>query len=153
LLKPITWIPSAIAAKALVEMRRSSAQIVHLAHPRPVSWSAVFETLSITLDIPLVSYTEWLARLEKSGQALATASVEAEAKAIGNNPALLLIDFFRGASMDVDPSKEAMGQCILSLDQAKKASRTLRDENLRQLGVEDVNQWLGYWKSAGSLPH
>jgi hypothetical protein len=133
-------------------MRYSPAEIVHLVHPRPVLWSTVFETLSISLDIPLVPYAEWLAGLEKSKQALATASAEVEARAIGNNPALRLMEFFRGASMDIDPSKEGMGLCSLSVDQAKRASQTLRDENLRQLGVEDVNQWLGYWKRTGSLP-
>jgi hypothetical protein len=89
--------------------------------------------------------------LEKSREAIANGSVEVEAEAIRSNPALRLIDFFRGASMGVDLDKEAMGLPRLSLDQAKKASQTLRDENLSQIGVEDVNQWLRYWKSIGLL--
>jgi hypothetical protein len=87
--------------------------------------------------------------LEKSRKAFVTANAEVEANAIRDNPALRLIDFFRGLSTEADIRKETIR---LSLDQAKKASQTLRDENLRQLGVSDVNQWDGYWKSIGSLP-
>ena len=132
-------------------MRRSSAQVVHLAHPRPVLWSTIFEAFSTILNIPLVPYTEWVARLEKSGEVLATASAEEEATAIRNNPALRLIEFFRGISMDVDPSKE-MGLPSLSLDEAKNASKTLRDEKLCPLSVADVKQWISYWRGTGSLP-
>jgi hypothetical protein len=66
-----------------------------------------------------------------------TASAEVEANAIQDNPALWLIDFFRGLSTEVDLSK---GTIRLLIDQAKTASQTLRDENSRQLGVSDVNQ-------------
>ncbi|KIM81361.1 hypothetical protein PILCRDRAFT_821447 [Piloderma croceum F 1598] len=141
----VEWIPSAIAAKAVTEMRRLSTRIVHLAHPRPISWSTLFEAFSDTLNIPLVPFAEWLARLEKSREALATASAEEEAKAIRNNPALRLIEFFRGIS-----SHEATS-LSLSLDEAEKASETLRDENLSQLSVADVKLWVSYWRGTGSL--
>jgi len=145
--KLVEWIPSAIAVKAVAEMRCSSAQIVHLAHPRPVLWSTLFEAFSEILNIPLVPFAEWLARLEKSREALATASTEEEAKAIRNNPALQLILFFRDVF-----SKEAMGLPSLSLDEAKKASETLRNENFCPLSVADVELWVSYWRRTGSLP-
>jgi hypothetical protein len=141
----VAWIPSAIAAKAVTEMRRSSARIVHVAHPRPISWSTLFEAFSDSLNIPLVPFAEWLARLEKSREVLATASAEEEAQAIRNNPALRLIEFFRSIS-----SHEATSLPNLSLNEAKKASETLRDENLSPLSVADVKMWVSYWNGTGS---
>jgi hypothetical protein len=145
--KLVEWVPSVAAAKAVTEMRCSSAQIVHLAHPRPVLWSTLFEAFSDTLNIRLVPFSEWLARLERSREALTTASAEEEAKAIRNNPALQLIHFFRAVY-----SKEATGLPSLSLDEAKKASETLRDDNLCPLSVVDVELWVSYWRRTGSLP-
>jgi hypothetical protein len=133
-------------------MRRSSTRIAHLAHPRPVPWSNIFEAFSTALNIPLVPYSEWLARLEKSAEDLATVSAEIEAEAIRHSPALRLIDFFREASVDFGPSTGARGMPSLSLERAKKASQTFGDLNLRQLSSEDVNHWLWYWKSVGFMP-
>lgn len=150
-MKAISWVPSAVTAKVIAEMRQSSALVVHLNHPRPVLWSSLFESFSSTLGIPLVSYAEWLSRLEKEAQAISGLSAEAEAAAIQSNPALRLISFYRRASMNGGSSMEAMGTQILSLEDAKKASVTMRDENLKQLGSENVKRWLAYWRSTGFL--
>lgn len=149
--KPITWIPSAIAAKVVAEMRISAPQVVHLTHPRPVLWSTIFKVFSSALNIQLVSYAEWLARLEISASVNSSSSAELEADTIRSNPALRLINFFRGVSMDLDSSREALGIPMLSLDEAKKVSSTLQGGNLRELGTEDVLRWLGYWRSSSFL--
>lgn len=47
-----------------------SPSVVNVVHPRPVSWTKVFNTISNTLGshIPLVSYHDWLAKLEDAAQ-------------------------------------------------------------------------------------
>jgi thioester reductase-like protein len=140
----ISWIPLTSAAKAIVEMRFSSAQFVHLVHPRPVPWSTVFGAFCSLLAIPLVPYSKWLSRLEGSSQAITTASAKAPTEALKNNPALRLIEFFRS---DVMGLASAKGIPLLSLDEAQKASETLRGDKLAQLGIEDVKRWIDYWRS------
>ncbi|KIM78762.1 hypothetical protein PILCRDRAFT_10982 [Piloderma croceum F 1598] len=140
----VSWIPLAGAAKAIAEMRFASAQFVHLAHPRPVPWSTVFDAFCSLLTVPLVPYSEWLSRLEESGQ---SASAKAPMEALQSNPALRLIEFFRSDVMGLASAKGIP----LSLDEAQKASETLRVDNLAQLGIEDIKRWIDYWRSTGFI--
>ncbi|KIM81777.1 hypothetical protein PILCRDRAFT_8450 [Piloderma croceum F 1598] len=144
----ISWIPLAIAAKAITEMRLSSAHFIHLTHPHPVLWSDIFGALCGLLAIPIVPYSVWLSRLEASGKATATTSAKAPIDAFQKNPALHLIEFFR---CDVMGLASARGIPPVSLDEAQKASETLRGDKLVQLGIGDVKRWVDYWRSTGFI--
>ena len=136
----VAWLPSDVAAKALMDMRRSPPGFLHLAHPRPVRWSAIAQYTSEAVGLPIVSYPDWLELLEHHLH-------------VGDsNPASRLIDFFRTASMDGDDREEAMGLPRLELVHAQEVSHTLNDENLRQIGRDDVERWLVHWRDVKFLP-
>lgn len=142
-----------MTAKVIAETRHSTALVTHLTHPRPVQWSSVFSAFSSSLDLPIVPYSEWLHRLEKRTSELVGSSAEVEAAAYSEIPALKLMDFFIGAAGGNKDAKHvvAVGLQLLSLDEAKKASLTMRDENLQQVGQKDVQKWLEYWSSTSFL--
>ncbi|TFY63805.1 hypothetical protein EVG20_g6168 [Dentipellis fragilis] len=146
----VSWIPLDLAATAVDEFRHSSSEIVHLIHPRPVPWSTVFRAFSSALNIPLIPYADWLARLDKSAEGV---QPFADTNEFSNNPALRLLDWFHSAWSDNGAkATEALGFPKLQTVNAKLASPTLADEHLAQVGEKDVLSWVGYWKSSGFLP-
>ncbi|KAA1470564.1 acetyl-CoA synthetase-like protein [Dentipellis sp. KUC8613] len=146
----VSWIPLDLAATAVDEFRHSSSEIVHLIHPRPVPWSTVFRAFSSALNIPLIPYADWIARLDKSAEGVRPF---ADTNEFSNNPALRLLDWFHSAWSDNSAeATEALGFPKLQTVNAKLASPTLADENLAQVGEKDVLSWVGYWKSSGFLP-
>ncbi|OBZ79958.1 L-aminoadipate-semialdehyde dehydrogenase large subunit [Grifola frondosa] len=150
--KEIAWIPADTAATCLIEMRNSPVPVLHLVHPKPVPWSTIFQYVANTYNIPLVSYTAWLDLLEESNKELEKGEVLTKEVA-NQNPALLLLDFFRAiGSVGDDAYSEAMGLARLSVAEAQRVCRGLKDENIVPLGAEDVGRWLAYWKSVGFLP-
>lgn len=139
-------MPLHTAAKALIEMMDVMQQVLHLTHPRPVQGAVISESLSLTLGLPLVSYTEWLARLERSaGEANEPSQVPGDA----SNPALGLLDYFRKLEVGTNPSKEALGLPRLGVQEGVKASPALR--NAVPLARRDVDQWISRWEDAGFL--
>ncbi len=142
-------------------MRDSPTGVLHVAHPRPVTWDTVFDPLASLLDVPLVPYAEWFARLEKSLNDVESqqGSNVSDSSTTIDNPALKLIDFFR-ASFEVTETTEAMRLAResmgllpkVTLDKSVLASKTLQDENLPQLGREDAEKWVLHWKEIGFLP-
>lgn len=124
-------------------MRHSKSRLLHLAHPRPVAWSAISGGVSARLGIHTKPYSEWLSLLEESG----TKTTDVEGL-----PALRIIDFFRTASMEDGESVEAMGLPRLAVTEAKKESVTLADENLRQISLQDISQWISNWMVTGFIP-
>ncbi|KAF7984474.1 hypothetical protein HWV62_14586 [Athelia sp. TMB] len=149
----VSWISAATTARVIAETRHSTALVTHLTHPRPVLWSSIFSAFSSALDLPVVPYAEWLRRLEECSSSIVGASADAEIAAHREVPALKLMDFFisAGASTEGVKNVEAMGLALLSLDEAKKASATMRDGKLPQVCQEDVEQWLDYWWGTGFL--
>ncbi|KAI5119730.1 hypothetical protein M0805_008660 [Coniferiporia weirii] len=143
----ISWIAIDTAARAVAEMRNSRVQVLHLAHPNPVSWASLFGPISVDLGIPLVPYADWLARLEESRTAGSSGDVgindDADAKV---NPAILIIDFFRSAAFASQKDGEAMGLKRLALDGALRVSQAMRDAGAQSLSIESVRQWVAYWK-------
>ncbi|KAG8930870.1 hypothetical protein FRC02_003563 [Tulasnella sp. 418] len=143
----VSWLPLHTAATAIIEMRDSSSEVLHLAHPRSVSWTEIFTPIAQALNVPLVPYSEWVARLDES---LRTAKSEMEA--VRENPALRLIDFFRSNNADtVPPGREAGGLPKLATDIAVQVAPSLQEQNLPQLGEKDALSWVNYWKSTGFL--
>ncbi|EPQ49802.1 hypothetical protein GLOTRDRAFT_141659 [Gloeophyllum trabeum ATCC 11539] len=142
----VSWLPADVAGASLVEMRRSSAPILHLAHPKPVPWSTVLKPLSEKMGVPLVPYSDWLAKLEATISSHAHVAV---AQATGN-PALRNMDFFRGAEKtSTDRELEAMGFPRLVVEVAKREAPSL--QKVTALGADDVDRWLSYWRAVGFL--
>lgn len=143
----------------MIDFLDSSETVVHLVHPKPVPWPAVFGPFAEFLDIPLMSYGEWLKRLEDSRKVLSESEVELMKKI----PALKLLDFFRvnGQAQELGDNTErehtqaeasevsgaeGINMPLLAIDNACKASQTLANPNLSKLGVDDAKKWLIYWR-------
>lgn len=142
----VSWIPLHTAARALIEMRDADQQILHLSHPHPVSWSRVSQFLSRTLNVPLISYEDWLARLEYSAGSIGAGSRNSEED---SNPALRLLYYFRALEVSNNVAKEALGLPKLSVLEGTKVSTTLRDA--LPLNDMDVAHWINGWEKAGFL--
>ena len=142
-IQSISWIPSTSAGRAITEIRHSSSWFVHLAHPHPVPWGTIFGAFSALLGVPLFPYSEWLACLEESGKATREKNDD-----LWNNPTLRIIEFFRTDSMGIASARIIS---LLLIDEAQKVSETLCDDNIPQLGIEDVKRWLDYWRNMGLL--
>lgn len=141
-LKDISWIPAEAAAQAVVELRRSTAPVLHLANPHPVPWSKISEQLSKTLDLPIIPYFDWLDLLEKSG---ANLNAKSEVEALRVNPALRILEFFRSEKHEKSPkSTEALGPPLLDITRAQKDSLSLG--TIAPIGSDAVAAWLAYWK-------
>lgn len=108
------------------------------------------EPLAKSLDIPVVPYDEWVARLEKSGEGL---SADEEVETMRLHPALKIIDMFiQGrTTAAISASKEAMGLPLLETTQAQNVSPSLAPERLLQLTSEDALRWMAYWNRIGYL--
>lgn len=119
-----------------MEIRNSLEQIIHIRHNHPVQWDTIFTHVSEVLGVPLVSWPEWISRLEKS-------------EYTEENVALRLLDHYKGAVVE-DPRLEA-GLPRIGMDIGRKESSVLADPNMRRVGVEDAQSWLEYWKFSGFI--
>ncbi|TFK50327.1 acetyl-CoA synthetase-like protein [Heliocybe sulcata] len=138
----VSWLPSHLAAQALVEMRKSSAPYLHLAHPKAVPWSRIFQAFAEKLGIQLTPYRNWLANLES--HAKADSQVELEI------PALRILGFFRAGDKEQSTGEgEAMGFPTLATDEAVKETPVLL--RLEGLGKNDVDKWVQYWRQVQFL--
>ncbi|KAM5543840.1 hypothetical protein V8D89_002457 [Ganoderma adspersum] len=135
----VAFILSYPAARAFVEMRKSSARTLHLVHPRPVAWKAIIAPISEELDVPLVPYSQWLAALEKC----AAEGSRDEVDTMRTNPALRLLDFFRVQS-------GSNGGARLSSAKAQQTSEELAQ--MPELTRDDTKRWVAAWRASGFLP-
>jgi len=142
----VSFLPLHIAASALIELRHTSREFVHLVHPRPVPWTAVNEHIADALDVPIISYDKWLHLLQVS---------PTTDEALHRNPAIHLVGFYRVSAIPKDTrrveEREAMGLAMYKTMGTVADAPSLSPENLKQLGKEDVNRWIGYWRSKGAL--
>ncbi|OCH89652.1 acetyl-CoA synthetase-like protein [Obba rivulosa] len=125
----LTWLPVDTAASALIEFSHSDEPVLHLIHPRPVSWNAIFTPIAERLRLELVSYSEWLNRLRIADDAQADESVGQKSSA------LALREFFESGVSEADMR--------LDTTKAVRASKTLQE--IRPLGKEDAMKWLNFW--------
>lgn len=130
-------IPLDLAANAIIELRDSTVQTVHVAHPKPTSWNVMFTYIAKTLNVPLAPYPQWLSRLEAS---------ESE-QAVEKNSALRLLEFYK--TFNTDPGLEAGGSPKLSMEEAVKISSAL--DTATALDEKDFQKWLDYWKNTGII--
>lgn len=134
-------------------MRKAPSSKLHLVHPSPTRWNTVCSPIADEFELERVSYTVWLARLEKSGRGL---SAEAEVTMMRRNPALKILQFFREGGSGVNASgeggvkvPEAMGLPHLEVTEATQAAPSLR--TLPPLSESDVRAWLEFWKGVGHI--
>ncbi|EED77747.1 predicted protein, partial [Postia placenta Mad-698-R] len=138
--KEVNWVPVEIAAGAIIDLRHhtsNTTRTVHLVHPRPVSWHSLASAIASELAVPLVSYSEWLAKLEQAHQADNDLGNTEQ----GNSRdlrALQLLPFFRSVANKIHLTRMAMGMPTLSIEHALLRSPTLADPTVCQLGEEDV---------------
>jgi hypothetical protein len=131
-------IPLDLAASVIAEVRNSSAELLHLTHPKRVSWNVIFKDITSTLKVDLVPYRDWLSRLEAS-----------ETEEVDSHISIRLISHFK--IIPIEGNGEAGGLPRLDITAARRASAILNDENFKLVGSEDVQKWLNYWKTAGLI--
>jgi hypothetical protein len=132
----------------LVEMRNSPEPVLHLAHPNPVPWNAVFRRIASTLNVDLVPYSDWLARLESKRLEFDGETTASGEKAKRPNAFNLLDIFYRPALIHSDPETEAFLPKI-STEVARRVVPSF--DSMRRLNDDDVDKWLTYWKSIGLI--
>ena len=142
----MSFLPLHVAASAIIELRHTSSSFVHIVHPRPVPWEVVIGHVSDALGVPVIPYDEWLTRLEASPKT---------DEDLHRNPALHLTDFYQASAAPKDirraQDREAMGMAMYETTVTAAEAPSLRQSRLTQLGREDVENWIGYWKNKGVL--
>ncbi|PBK91716.1 hypothetical protein ARMGADRAFT_1166511 [Armillaria gallica] len=142
----ISWIPVDLVAIAVTELcLANEVGTFHVVHPRPVEWGVVMRLAASKMNVPVVAYEEWIRRLETD--------MGVNVPSMQENPALRLLDFFRqGTSSSSSVATDSMGLLVkVAMDRSLAVSSTLRDKNLRRLGEDDVDRWIGFWKKEGLL--
>ena len=131
-----SWVPLEVVGSVIVEVRNTSSNIIHIAHPKPVSWRYIFSRISQTLGVPIAPFPDWLARLE----ALTTSTKNNETTAIA------LLETYR----TVDPSATNF-MPRMSNENALRESPTLAAA--QPLTEQDIDSWLSYWKSVSLVSY
>ena len=102
----VPWLPSDTAARALVDIALSASppsSSYNMVHPRRISWSQLNKYFQRSLArvlgkaVPLVSFEEWIARLETvacSMTAACSVTVNGQRSAVSGEP-LTLFDMSR----------------------------------------------------------
>ena len=146
-----TWIPVDTSAAAVLDFLDAPARVLHVQHPRPVSWTSAIQHFSAALNLPVAPYTEWFSRLE-SGLTFTADPASTQYLERG----LRLLDFFRLPLLAEpgNPRPDIMNTLVHSMDlkHALEASATLQDPSLPGITREDVDRWIAYWRSVEYLP-
>lgn len=131
----------------------AAERVVHLYHPRPVSWTSIISAAAEALTpiignkpLPLVPWAEWFKKLEACG-----------AEDVKRIPGLKLLAFYRplaagdSALRAIDANeaaqREALGFVKIGTDKMQMLSPTLRD--LPPLKSDEPARWISYWHSKG----
>lgn len=131
-----------------MELRTANVSVVNLVHPHPVPWSVIISSASSILNVPVVPYSEWLAKL--AGFSTSSGRRD-EAEAARRVPALRLLEFYQlmEAGAPGRPDDEVLMQKRFDTTQMIQASKALGSPGLSSLGLEDVLRWIAYWRSKG----
>ncbi|KAK0486024.1 male sterility protein-domain-containing protein [Armillaria novae-zelandiae] len=144
----ISWIPVDLVAIAVTELcLANEGGTFHVVHPRPAEWGVVMRLAASKMNVPVVAYEEWIRRLETD--------MGANVTSVQENSALRLLDFFRQgipSSSLSSVATDSMGLLVkVAMDRTLAVSSTLRDKNLRCLGEDDVDRWIGFWRKEGFI--
>ncbi|KAJ3729806.1 hypothetical protein C8R42DRAFT_637954 [Lentinula raphanica] len=133
----VSWLPTDMAAAAVIELRHSTAEVMNLVHPNPVKWRTIMTELSETLHLPLVPYAEWFGCIESVSREQAMLPV-----AKPTFGALRLLDMF-GYGVKPHPGFESMGLLPkVVFAQSLKNAPTLEAAQNQQIGKTDIQNGL-----------
>jgi alkylhydroperoxidase family enzyme len=124
------------------------AHTFHIVHPRGVPFNALIASAASSLNVPLVTYPEWLSRLSEAHQSRSFSATELE-RAHAANPALRLFSFFQSAR--TGPEWEPLSVARLDTACAVRVSKVLA-KGVKPLGEENVRKWMSAWRASGFLP-
>ena len=161
-------------ASAVLEARNTSTKLspLHLAHPRPVSWSTLFTPVIEKYRLLPVSYAKWFSKLATSEAPSIQKRHDDDRQSprddnnttsdnLTSNPALKLISFFGACNESIaiatkvnSPHQEAMAFPYMDVTKCATiaAKETFSEQNLQSLGPDDTRRWLEYWEGVGYLP-
>lgn len=122
-------------------------KFINLVHPHPIPASPMMERLGEHLGLPLVPYSEWLNALESS--ATTSSSIPGVSTTSLSNPAISLLHFYRSARLPSAADSEAFGFTPMKTNNAVETVPWLN--TLEQIGKEDIDKWVGYWRRVGLL--
>ncbi|EKM47999.1 uncharacterized protein PHACADRAFT_203390, partial [Phanerochaete carnosa HHB-10118-sp] len=137
----VDWIPIDTVAAAVTELvcspaRSSAPGLLNVVHPRPTAWARVFGAVNSALaaPLPVVPYTQWLAKLE----ALAASASGAQLEAV---PAAKILPFFRalGAGPPVAFATHRFQEACVAV------------RGLVPVGTEHAQAWVAYWRAKGLI--
>ncbi|KAF5351512.1 hypothetical protein D9758_007194 [Tetrapyrgos nigripes] len=139
----LSWVPIDIAAQVITELSHSNYQFANLVHPHPTTASHILDLVAPMIGAEIVPYAQWIEALNKS---------QSSASDPARNPALKLLEFFQSQVATADNvNGEVLGLPSLSTARTVESSHTLKTLTQRQLGSEDVEKWIGYWRKIGFL--
>ncbi|KAJ7363860.1 acyl transferase domain-containing protein [Mycena albidolilacea] len=147
----VSWIPVGLAARAILDFHQLSNETVHLVHPRPITWTWLISLIAADLNLVLVPYSEWLARLEYA----AKSSFQSGSTTAPNQiAAVKLLDFYRIASHTTNEAQgvvESLGFLpVVVMEKGLHASASLGGAT--PLTAHDVETWMLYWRSVETFP-
>lgn len=135
----------------MIELLDSTKPILHLQRARRTPLAHVMLTLSSTLRLPLVPYSEWLTRLEEEAAKFARGETKPSTSL---QAGIRLLDVFRAAVRDDDAKRSRTDSFGLF---CKVASEGSASESAVLSGPESeiaegaVLDWVHYWRNAGIL--
>ena len=127
-----------------------SSSLVHLVHPKPVSWASLASIAAQDLSVPLVSYTEWLEKLEEAGKSTQSDNTDNGVEILRKIPALRLLPFYQSISATQKNDGNAFGLPPLGCEEAVCLSKTMSD-GILPLGENDVRSWMQFWRDVGYI--
>ncbi|THH10120.1 hypothetical protein EW145_g1561 [Phellinidium pouzarii] len=160
----IAWNTTHVAARALLDILDSDELCLNVDHPKPIAWETFITIFARKLELRIVNMEMWMGAVEREYQlAIAravqpdgTLSREIMRRTMKLFPALRMHAFFRSArdtsrGKPLGPGSHMSFTPRAHTEKAVKASATLRDAKLSQIGEEDVGRWLAYWRRIGFL--
>ncbi|KAK0461857.1 acetyl-CoA synthetase-like protein [Desarmillaria tabescens] len=131
--KFISWLPVHVAAQLLVDRIDIPTSILHLVHPKPVTWSTLARILSDELNVKLVSCKHWLQVLEHSAFDMTTL------------PAKRMLPHYKNSAKNIGlRNREAFGLPQLS-------TTSVQDARIPELDENEVRNWVQYWRGTKML--
>ncbi|KDQ08692.1 hypothetical protein BOTBODRAFT_59168 [Botryobasidium botryosum FD-172 SS1] len=122
----VDWLPTDVAAKAICEILytpETPRTPLHLVHPHPVEWKNVISWVAENRGGKLVCFGKWINEVNKKPRHNVS------------NPAALLLDWFRKATLAI-PEK-------LETEEAVRFAPSLG--GITPLNQDNVNAWLVWW--------
>lgn len=151
-LEAVDWIPVDILGKVVYELVISSnhdtlesdstsksssesPRVFHLVNPKRTTYSdAVLPRLQSILDLPAISFEEWVQRLHDS-------AANTQDMTINDNPAVKILGFYEGL---VEKKKEGRSQVWLDTEKAVEGSATLK--SMEPIDGDCVDNWMKQWR-------